>query len=77
MELDHGHEPSQLEQRRDGPVRDSGRGLGVQHEAHRAEPVQEAERGLCERERGPSLSHAEMNLHETQSVDWESSMEHA
>ena len=77
MELDHGHEHSQLEPRRDGAARDTGHGPGVQHEARRAEPVQEAERGLCERERVTCLSHAEANLHETQNVDWESSMKHA
>ena len=51
-ELDHGHEPAQLESRRVGPAQDTERGLGAQHEARRAGPVQEAERGLGELNRG-------------------------
>ena len=51
VERDHGHELSQLEPRRDGAARDTGRGPGVQHGVRRAEPVQEVERGLCEARR--------------------------
>ena len=62
MERDHGHELSQLEPRRDGAARDTGRGPGVQQGVRRAEPVQEVERGLCEVRRDERTQEAERGL---------------